>query len=126
MSLPAILIVDDEPVLRLVIWRMLSRRFPEVHMVAADTVADARQKLTLRQPLLIITDYHLSDGTGSDVLSAAQRIDPALPVVVVSADTSVADMVLHAGARAFVAKPFAMHTLQETVAASLCGASAPR
>ena len=107
MSAPTFLIVDDDAVIRLVIRRTLARHDPLALVLVAESVAEARQQLAHATPHILITDYHLTDGTGLDVLAAARAQTPMPASVVISGDTARKATVLAAGAVAFLAKPFA-------------------
>ncbi|MDP9311406.1 MAG: response regulator [Chloroflexota bacterium] len=111
MSVPTFLIVDDDAIIRLVIRRTLARHDPHALVFSAGSVAEARQQLTHTTPHIVITDYHLTDGTGLDVLAAAQALAPMPASVVISGDTARKAAVLAAGAVAFLAKPFGPNDL---------------
>ena len=106
MSAPSFLIVDDDAIIRLVIRRTLARHDPLALVFIAGSVAEARQQLAHTSPHILITDYHLTDGTGLDVLAAARVHTPMPTSVVISGDTARKAAVLAAGAVAFLAKPF--------------------
>ena len=106
MSTPTFLIVDDDAMIRLLLRRTLARYDPHAVVVAAATVAAAQQHLWEAPPDSVITDYHLTDGTGLEILAAAQRCAAPPQVIVISGDIARAEAVLAAGARAFLAKPF--------------------
>ncbi|MFN2581889.1 MAG: HD domain-containing phosphohydrolase [Candidatus Dormibacteria bacterium] len=57
---------------------------------------------------LVITDYAMPRANGIDVIAQAQRIDPTLPSIVVTAfrDLDLAMRAMQAGAVAFLPKPF--------------------
>lgn len=61
----------------------------------------------------MITDYHLTDGTGLDVLAASKVYDAPPLVIVISGDTTRMTAVLEAGAVAFLAKPFTPTDLRD-------------
>jgi DNA-binding NtrC family response regulator len=119
MSPPTLLIVDDDPIMRLLLRRILAQYLPHAVVFSAGSVADARAHLTSADLALVLTDYHLTDGTGADVLNAAHAHDPTLPVVVISGNTMIADRMLGAGAAGFIAKPFAIEDVLALVAAAL-------
>jgi DNA-binding NtrC family response regulator len=106
-----LLIVDDTPMTRHTLVRLLARTRPDTATALAADVADAYQLLGGGHITGVVTDYHLPDGTGLDVLHAVRRQDPHMPVIVMSGDTSVETAVLKAGANAFVAKPFDLTAL---------------
>ena len=106
MATSTFLIVDDDASIRLVLRRTIARYAPHAVVVAAATVAEARQQFQQAPPGIVITDYHLKDGTGLQVLAAAQTCQSRPKVIVISGDSARDTAVLAAGAVAFLAKPF--------------------
>lgn len=88
------------------------------------TTSDSREALALFQrerPDLLLTDLRMPGLDGLELLRQAKRIDPAVPVVVLTAyvsETSARE-VLEAGASAYLAKPFTAHQLRSTVEQTL-------
>ncbi len=106
MPHPAFLVVEDDPFLRLLLRRVIAAQYPYAPVCFATTLAETRQLLSSGVPTIVVTDYHLADGTGFDVLVAAQQHVPSASVVCVSGDSTVEHSIVAAGAAAFVAKPF--------------------
>ncbi len=106
MSTPSFLVVDDDVIIRLVMRRTLACHDPHAVVVSAANIREARQHLAHTTPHIVLTDYHLPDGTGLDVLAATLGQTPQPAVVVISGDTTRKNAVLAAGAVAFLAKPF--------------------
>src|SRR5215475_1465883 len=79
-----ILLVEDEPVLRASMSRGLAR-LPNVEVVDAGSVADAKKLLGAVKPHLVVTDLDLPDGSGVEVISEIATLKLAIPIVVVSA-----------------------------------------
>ncbi len=107
------LIVDDVPTIRLILRRATALAVPHAVVYPAGSVADAHQILADYTVSMVITDYHLPDGNGFAVLNAARDIDQSIPVVLMSADSTIATAALAAGASAFLSKPFDMPKLLE-------------
>lgn len=93
----------------------LPRSIPESRIDVVATVARAIERLQQGQPTgaggpadydAILTDLHLDDGTGLEVLSFVRERQMAVPVVVLSGSTDENHMAraLQAGADAFVVK----------------------
>ena len=106
-----VLVVDDAAVTRRIVTRALATVRPTARGITASTSVEARLALQQRVVTAVITDYHLPDGTGLDVLTAAHAQNPTMRVVVMSTDTTRREVSLAAGATAFVPKPFDMPTL---------------
>ena len=119
MSQPIVLVIDDDPMIRLLICRTLLRCSSNSLVFSAGTVAEARHALGVSTPTLVLTDYHLPDGTGADILAAARQQEARLPVIVISGNISVREAMLDAGATGFIAKPFGFSEFADVIAAAL-------
>jgi two-component system chemotaxis response regulator CheY len=106
-----ILVVDDSLVARKVVRRALSMsglEIAEVH--EAGSGVEALAQLRAHWIDLVVTDVHMPEMTGQELVEA-MRADPALadvPVIVVSSDTTDVrrDSMLQLGARDYLTKPF--------------------
>ena len=101
-----ILVVDDEPEVLRLFKRILSAEGTQI--LAAGTGA-AALAIARQTPLdLVILDVKLPDVSGTDVLRRLRRIDPGVPVIIVtsygSVETVRASMKL--GAFDYLTKPF--------------------
>ena len=105
-SRPVLLVVDDEPDFLSMYRRLLGR--DGFRVVTAATRAEALAALTAQRFHAIVTDLRLPDGTGLDVVRAANADGRYTPTIVVSGvgDREVRASALAAGAVAFFAKPF--------------------
>jgi DNA-binding NtrC family response regulator len=100
-----VLVVDDEDLVR---WSLGERLGPEgCEVVQAAGVAEARARCEEGVDLVLL-DYRLPDGDGLDLLSELRRDDPDLPVVLMTAYSSVKGAVaaMRGGAFHYLAKPF--------------------
>jgi len=108
----ALLIVDDEVSLR----DFLTIVFEEEgwKVVAAGSLAEAREALLKEDPELILCDLMLEDGSGIDFLKEVKAQAPAIPVIMITAFTSTKSAVeaLKAGAFDYIAKPFDIEELK--------------
>jgi DNA-binding response OmpR family regulator len=121
-----ILLVEDDPVLRTFLADNLIADGYEV--VLAETLSDGLRELRFHSPDLAIVDLGLPDGSGLELIGAVRaadgavsRLDPSLPLLVLSARSTELDRVrgLERGADDFVAKPFSYPELRLRVAAVL-------
>jgi DNA-binding NtrC family response regulator len=106
MSNPAILLIDDEEIMREVISRLLSREGYTVR--TASTADDGLAKL-MEEPFdLVLLDLMLPGKSGLQALEEILEFDPDIIVVMISAYASVENAVqaTKAGAFDFVTKPF--------------------
>jgi len=86
-------------------------------VTAIGTVAGAIELVRARRFNAIILDLGLPDGDGLDVLKETRRLDPSLPVVIVTAHISVDRTVgsLKEGAFAYLTKPYDREELRHTL-----------
>ncbi len=99
-----VLVVDDEPSIRLSVSAKLSQAGYEV--LEADSVRAAREYLSSDLDLALV-DYRLPDGSGFDLLKEMKAEHPEVPVIMLTAHTSVSHAVsaMSAGAFHYVGKP---------------------
>jgi len=114
-----LLLLEDDPVIRLFLADNLTADGYDVHV--AETVNDAGRLLERTRPDLAVLDVHLPDGSGLDLLrrvrasdGVASRLDPTLPVLMLSGAGEELDRVrgLERGADDYVVKPFAYPELR--------------
>ena len=86
-------------------------------VTVTSTVAGAIELVRVHRFSAIILDLGLPDGDGLEVLKEAQRLDPSLPVVVVTAHISQERTVgsLAEGAFAYLTKPYDREELRHTL-----------
>lgn len=97
-----ILIVEDEPIIRSALKRLLERHHYEVS--EAGSVTEAEEKYTLPDFELIITDLRLPGPPGTEIIPKA----PDVPVLIMTSYASVRSAVesMKMGAVDYIAKPF--------------------
>src|SRR6202162_357845 len=100
-----VLLVEDKPELRAMLRKALERADYSVEE-APDGNA-AIDKIRVRRYLLILSDLKLPGNSGLDVLREARRVEPTLPVILVTAYGSVEEAVtaMKEGAFDFIQKP---------------------
>jgi DNA-binding response OmpR family regulator len=114
-----ILIVEDETAIADFLERGLGREGYDTE-VESDGVAGERAALDPGTDLVVL-DRMLPGRDGIEVLRAVRRSRPALPVIMLTAKTEVADRVegLDLGATDYVTKPFAFDELLARIRARL-------
>jgi DNA-binding response OmpR family regulator len=121
-----ILLVEDDPVLRTFLADNLTADGYE--LIVAETVRDGLRELEYKRPDLAIVDLGLPDGSGLDLIArvraadgVASRLDPDVPLVVLSGRATELDRVrgFERGADDFVAKPFSYGELRLRLGAVL-------
>ncbi|MHC4971327.1 MAG: sigma-54-dependent transcriptional regulator [Planctomycetota bacterium] len=108
MDALTLLIVDDDPALRLGLGASLQTEGYRVQ--EADSLAAARARLRLAPPAAVLLDLQLTDGTGLELLPALKESWPDVPVVMMTAHGSIDSAVLamQRGAYTYLQKP--LHT----------------
>jgi DNA-binding response OmpR family regulator len=123
---PIILLVEDDPVLGTFLADNLSADGYEP--VVAETLRDGLRELEFRRPDLAVIDLGLPDGSGLELIERVRgadgivsRLDPAVPLIVLSARSGDLDRVrgFERGADDFVGKPFSYGELRLRIAAVL-------
>ena len=113
------LIVDDEPDIRELLEITLGRM--DIDTTSAADIASAKQLLTEQEFDLCLTDMHLPDGDGLDLVHHVGTERPGLPIAVITAfgsmDTAIT--ALKAGAFDFVQKPVDLEQLRSLVDTAL-------
>jgi len=108
MDALTLLIVDDDPALRLGLGASLQTEGYRVQ--EADCLATARTRLRQAPPAAVLLDLQLTDGTGLELLPALKESWPDVPVVMMTAHASIDSAVLamQRGAYTYLQKP--LHT----------------
>ena len=99
-----VLVVDDENLIR---WSLHQRFEAEGYRVKE--ACDAKEALEyFRDVDLVLLDYRLPDGDGLDIMARMKTIDPDVPIIMITAHSSVDHAVtaMQAGAFHYAGKPF--------------------
>jgi two-component system invasion response regulator UvrY len=118
-----VLLVDDHPVVRKGIARILAAEIPDLSLAEAVDGATAVDELRARPPHLVLLDLSMPGDTGLSVLRKIRREFPSIPVMIVSMHPAdqFAQRALQAGAVGYVAKDSDPQELVEAVRAALSG-----
>ena len=110
-----VLLVDDSAMARRSTRRILEGAGYEV--VEADDGLAALERFAIDKPDLVMLDLVMKGMYGLDVLAKLKELDPAVRVIVMSADvqTSSRDLVKEAGAAGFINKPAGQGEIVEAV-----------
>jgi len=114
-----ILVVDDEPVIRIGLSRTL-----EMHDFVVDTANNGHVAIEMLQQKeydLIITDLKMPGMSGFEVLSAVKTLQPEVPVIMITGFATVETAVeaMKAGAVDYIVKPFTPDQILEKVQRAL-------
>ena len=113
-----VLIVEDEPALRL----SYERHFqPRYDLVFASTGAEALMKLGEQPPDVAVLDMRLPDTDGVELLRRIRETHPRLPVIITTAYMSIEPQlkVLDLPHSAYILKPFRLDELGARIDAVL-------
>ena len=117
-----VLVVDDDAAIRTVVAAALKRDGHRV--ILAASVAELHERLAVETPDVLVTDVVLPDGNGLEVVAPLLCERPGLPVIVFSAQNTLATAVRATGVGAFdyLPKPFDLDMLTRAVRAALAKA----
>ncbi|MDZ4760567.1 MAG: sigma 54-interacting transcriptional regulator [Alphaproteobacteria bacterium] len=119
MSGPTILVADDDASVRLVISQTLAQE--GYHVRSTNTMSALWRWIQAGEGDLLITDVYMPDESIFDMLPQIRRARPDLPVIVISAQSTVltAAQASEHGAYDYLPKPFDIDKLAETVRRAL-------
>ncbi|MCB2205575.1 sigma-54 dependent transcriptional regulator [bacterium] len=118
-----ILVVDDEELILFVLKHLLKVHGFTVH--TATRGEEAIDMVASRRPDLVILDIRMPGIDGFEVLKRLHEVDASLPVILMTALSSVRDAVdgIKAGAFDYVAKPFDNDEMVKTIRRALAYAA---
>jgi len=115
-----ILIADDDASVRALIARIVARAYPSVTISSVPDGLDALQIYDQRGADLLITNNEMPVLSGLSLIEHMRVLRQAtLPIVMVSADTSIEPRAVALGVTRFVAKPFQPVQLAQVLTALL-------
>jgi DNA-binding response OmpR family regulator len=105
-----VLIVEDEPALRLSYERAFNPRYD---LIFASTGAEALEQLEQHKPDVAVLDMRLPDTDGVDLLRRIRQSQPELPVIITTAYMSIEPQlkVLDLPHSGYIVKPFRLDEL---------------
>ena len=118
-----ILIADDHPVVRAGLKELLSGAFGKIAFAEAKTAQEALEMASKEEWSLAILDVSMPGRSGIDILSDLKRVQPKLPVLVLSMhpEEQFARRALKAGASAYMTKETVPEELVKAVRKVLAG-----
>ena len=114
--MPTLLVVDDVATDRLRIAGLAARWMDSTVLQAADG-ATALKMIEEHQPDIVLTDLHMPEMDGLQLVEAIRDQYPYIPVILMTADGSeeIAAMALQKGAASYVPKRNLVHNLERTL-----------
>lgn len=118
---PIILVVDDEPDMGAIIWRLLRDQLPHHEIMVATNAGDALQRCVGRSVALLIADVYMPDISGVQLAAKLKVLAPETPVLLITAyPTPILDrLVQQQGIQSYLRKPFPLLDLERLVVATL-------
>ena len=112
---PTVLVVDDDESLQS-LFKIFLKKIGFSRVVVG-SVKEALSALDKQHFDLLFLDLKLPDGPADDVYEAAKRIDPQLPIVVITGypDSEMLDRILAKGPITVLKKPLQVEQLKQTV-----------
>lgn len=110
-----ILIVDDEPNIRFTLVEAL--RGWGYEPIEASTINEGVDMFEAEQPLAVLQDVNLPDGSGIDALHEYKNRNPQAVVIMITGNVQLEDTIaaLRGGAYDFISKPVRLNELQVTI-----------
>jgi len=117
------LIVDDHPIVRVGLARVVTTCQPDWHCLEAGTLAEARQCLTDRRVDLVLLDMKLGQESGLQLLSWLTTHRAEIPALVLSMhdDLDLIGQAIEQGARGYLLKDLAAQQLEVAIRSVLAG-----
>ena len=119
--MPKILIIEDESAIRRVLHKILSEENDTYEVIEAEDGLEGLEKIKNDDFDLVLCDIKMPKMDGVEVLEAAKKIKPEIPIVMISGhgdlDTAVNTMRL--GAFDYISKPPDLNRLLNTVRIAL-------
>jgi two-component system nitrogen regulation response regulator GlnG len=115
----SLLVVDDEPNVLYSLAKSLQAE--DLHVLTARTAKQGIELVEQQQPDAVILDVRLPDMTGLEAFDRIRRLDPRLPVVIITAyaTTETAIEAMKQGAFEYLLKPLDFHQLRDVVTQAL-------
>ena len=115
MQTQPILVVDDEPDMRIALTHALSRSGYSVE--SASSGFEALEKFEADKFSLIITDMKMPGMSGIEVLGKVKKTSPKIPVIMITAYGTINNAVeaMQEGASDYILKPFSTEVLEAAV-----------
>jgi two-component system, response regulator, stage 0 sporulation protein F len=118
---PAIILVDDEASVLLVLKRFLARLAPDYELLSVENGAAALALLAQRPVALVMTDMRMPDMDGIALMTAIKAVAPLCPVICMTGNLTpeIHQRALEAGVDHFLTKPFQREQLATVVRTAL-------
>jgi DNA-binding response OmpR family regulator len=109
---PAVLVVEDEPSLRLLC--RINLELEGFDVIEAATLAEARAAVETRAPNVVLLDLRIGSESGADLIEELRGRTPPVPVALVTGSAALGPSV-EGLADAYLRKPYTIDALLSTV-----------
>ena len=109
---PAVLVVEDEPSLRLLC--RINLELEGFDVFEASTLAEARAAVAARRPNVVLLDLKIGRESGADLIDELRMRTPPVPVALVTGSAAVGSNA-EGLADAYLRKPYTIDDLLSTV-----------
>ncbi len=109
------LIVEDEVDICFLLTGILRKKNLNTSFV--NTLREAKKSLISEHPSILVIDNNLPDGHGIDMLYQIKHDNPAIKIIMITADDTQdnKDKAFKAGVDFFIGKPFSRDTINKTL-----------
>ncbi len=109
-----VLVVDDDQMVRDTLYQLLTQ-IAGCDTELAETGKDGLEKIQKEEFNVVFTDLTMPEMNGIDLIKEAKRINPYLPIVVITGYGSIDNAVnaMKEGATDFITKPFTIENIME-------------
>jgi CheY-like chemotaxis protein len=120
-SRPVVLLVDDEPDVRIILRRLLAGTRPEYDILTATGVLDALGQIAGRTVALVVTDFNMPSLNGLQLTQAIKARAPAAKVALITAYTTtlLEQLARQCQVDYYLTKPFHLATVEAVVETAL-------
>ena len=112
MDRPAVLVVDDEPSIRLLC--RINLELEGFEVLEAGSLAEARAAVASRDLSVVLLDFRVGNETGGDLVQELRERTPPVPVAFVTGSAELGPRI-DGMADAYLRKPFTIEDLLATV-----------
>ena len=118
---PAILVIDDEPAVGIIVRRLLQERWPQYDIIVATHPLEAIERIRGRMVVLMIADFNMPDMNGIRLAATIKARAPHIQVLLITGYTSaiLEQLVRQQHIDYFLPKPFQLSDMERLVVRAL-------
>jgi len=110
-----IVIAEHDDDVRALLEQVVLHTYPSARIASVADGVSALGAFRQRGAELLLIDAELPGQSGLDVVGELRACDVTVPIIVLSVDDTIAEQALSIGATCFVAKPFGMTEMMQTL-----------